>query len=218
MGPARGAYHQNRLGLVKKALEANRFEATVHETLEGAAEYLIGTILPSGPYATVAFGGSDTVIASGIVATLRALPGVSVTFDRNDRGLSPGEWHALTRDSILVDLFVASSNAVTQDGRLVNVDRYGNRVAAIAYGPRKVALLVGRNKIVPDLQGAMERARSTAAAMNAIRIGETTPCAKTARCHDCHGKGRLCGVTSITERSFPPGRVHVLLIDQDLGF
>ncbi|MDR2367712.1 MAG: lactate utilization protein [Deltaproteobacteria bacterium] len=210
-------YYQNKLELVKKALEANQFEASVHETLEGAEEYLIGTIVPSGPHVSAAFGGSATVAASNIVARLRAIPGMEV-IDRNDPALPAEERAALTRRSIIVDLFVASSNAVTQDGQLVNIDKFGNRVAAIAYGPKKVALFVGRNKIVPELQGALERAKATAAAMNAIRLKQDTPCARTAKCHDCHGASRLCGVTVITQRSFPPGRIHVLLINQDLGF
>ncbi|MDR1308339.1 MAG: lactate utilization protein [Deltaproteobacteria bacterium] len=210
-------YNLNRLDVARKALEAHFFGATVHRTLEEAEDHLVQAIVPEGPYGSVGFGGSATVGSSGLLAKLRAVPGLEV-IDRNDPALSPETRADYNRRTLLLDLFVASSNAVTLDGQLVNIDKFGNRVAAMAFGPRKVALLVGRNKIVPDIHAALERARATAASMNAIRLGQDTPCAQKARCLDCKGQNRLCGVTAITQRSFPAGRVHVLLIDQDLGF
>jgi hypothetical protein len=210
-------YHLNRLEEVRKALEANFFAATVHGTLEEAEDHLARAIVPEGPYVSVGFGGSATVGSSGLLAKLRAVPGLEV-IDRNDPSLPPEIRAEYSRRTLLLDLFVASANAVTQDGQLVNIDKFGNRVEAMAFGPKKVALLVGRNKIVPDLHAALARAKATAASMNAIRLGQDTPCAKMAKCFDCKGQNRLCGVTAITQRSFPAGRVHVLLIGQDLGF
>ncbi|MDR0622043.1 MAG: lactate utilization protein [Deltaproteobacteria bacterium] len=210
-------YHSLKLEAVKKALEGNFFQASVHDSLEGAEEYLIKTIVPAGPYASVGFGGSATVGASGLLPKLRAVPGLTV-IDRNDASQPPERRAELTRETMLVELYVASVNALTLDGQLVNIDKFGNRVAAIAYGPKKVALFVGRNKIVPDIHAALARAIAPAAAMNSIRLGLETPCAKTGKCHDCRGASRICGVTSITQRSFPEGRIHVLLINQDLGF
>jgi hypothetical protein len=237
-------YHQIRLEAVKKALEANFFEASLHESLEAAEDFLIKNIVlagseagpassasaapssgkfvitgvnPAGPYLSVGFGGSATLGSSKLVAKLRALPNLEV-IDRNDSTLPAEVRSDLTRQTMLVDLFIASSNALTLDGKLVNVDKFGNRVAAIAYGPKKVALLVGRNKIVSDLQSGLSRARNLAAPMNALRLNLDTPCAKTAKCHDCKGASRICAVTVISERSCPAGRIHVLLINQDLGF
>ncbi|MDR1676862.1 MAG: lactate utilization protein [Deltaproteobacteria bacterium] len=217
MSTPQETYYTHKLEGVKKALEANFFEASIHQTLEEAEDYLIKTIIPEGALKSVGFGGSATVSASGLLAKLRAIPDFEV-IDRNDPSLSPELRADYNRRTLLLDLFVASTNALTQDGQLVNTDKFGNRVAAIAFGPKKVALLVGRNKIAPDIHAAMTRTKATAASMNAIRLGFDTPCAKTAKCHDCKGQNRLCGVTVITQRSFPVGRIHVLLINQDLGF
>jgi hypothetical protein len=138
--------------------------------------------------------------------------------DRNDPALSPETRAEYNRKTLLLDLFVASSNAVSYDGQLVNIDKFGNRVAALSFGPKKVALIVGRNKIAADVHAAMARAKTMAASMNAIRLGQDTPCAKTAKCYDCKGANRLCGITVISQRSFPQGRIHVLLVNQELGF
>jgi hypothetical protein len=209
---------QIRLERLQKALIDNFFEASIHQTLQEAEDHVLTAILPPlGPEASVGFGGSATLAASNLVARLKSVPGLKV-IDRNDSSLDADTRVELSRQSLLTDLFVASANALTMDGELVNIDMIGNRVAAMAFGPKKVALLVGRNKICGDLHAAMRRARSTAAAANAIRLSKDTPCAKTAKCHDCKGASRLCRVTTITQRVCPPGRIHVLLINQDLGF
>jgi hypothetical protein len=210
-------YHQNRLEQVKAALEANYFAASIHQTLSEAADHLIKTIIPEGPYKSVGFGGSATVAGSGLLQKLGAVPALEI-IDRNDASLTPEKRTELSRQSLLVDLFVASSNALTLDGQLVNIDKFGNRVAALTFGPKKVALFVGRNKIVVDEKEAISRAKGTAAAMNALRLGQETPCAKKAKCFDCKAENRLCGISVITHRSFPKGRIHVLLVNEDLGF
>jgi hypothetical protein len=210
-------YHLNTLESAKKALEANFFEASVHTSLTGAEEYLLKTILPQGPYKSVGFGGSASLGASNLVAKLKATEGLEV-IDRNDSSLTPEQRIQYSRQTLLVDFFVASTNALTLDGQLINVDRFGNRVAAMAFGPSKVALLVGRNKIVADTHAGLARAKNVAAGMNAIRLNLETPCSKTGKCHDCRVDNRLCGQVLITQRSFPKGRIHVLLINQDLGF
>ena len=211
------AVHQIRLERLKKALEDNFFEASIHQTLKEAEDHVIDSIVPSSGAASVGFGGSATVAASSLVERLKAVRGLKV-IDRNDPSLDPDARSELSRQTLLADLFIASTNAVSMDGELVNIDKIGNRVAALAYGPKKVALLVGRNKIAADLHKAMFRARSVAASANAIRLSLDTPCSKTAKCHDCKGAARLCRTTAITQRAFPPGRIHVLLINQDLGF
>lgn len=210
-------YAQVRLERVQKALVSNFFESTIHQTLNDAENHVINVIIPESGSKSVGFGGSATVGASNIVERLKGL-GTLEIIDRNDPSLDPESRDELSRKSLLVDLFICSSNAVTIDGELVNIDRLGNRVAALTYGPKKVALLVGRNKITGDIHQALSRAKIIAAGANALRLDLDTPCGKTAKCHDCKGASRLCRTTAITHRSFPPGRVHVLLINQDLGF
>ncbi|MDR1657250.1 MAG: lactate utilization protein [Deltaproteobacteria bacterium] len=210
-------YHLTRLERVKKTLTDHFFHATIHQTLGQAEDYLIETIVPELAPNSAGFGGSATLGASKLVARLSAITGLTV-IDRNDPSLTPEKRNELSRQTLLTDLFVCSSNAVTVDGELVNTDKLGNRVAALSYGPKKVALLVGRNKICNDVHQAISRIRNVATPANAIRLGHDTPCSKTAKCHDCQAPNRLCCTTVITHRSTPPGRVHVLLINEELGF
>jgi hypothetical protein len=122
------------------------------------------------------------------------------------------------RQSLLVDLFITSSNAVTESGQLVNLDMYGNRIGGITFGPKHVIILVGRNKIVGDLKDAIYRVKNYAAPVNAMRLDKKTPCVKTSYCEECKSPDRICNTWTITEKSFPKGRVRVVLINQDLGF
>jgi len=116
-----------------------------------------------------------------------------------------------------VDLFVTGTNAVTETGMLVNLDMIGNRVAALTFGPKSVIVLAGRNKIVPDLEEAMMRVKNFAAPANVMRLGMKTPCAKTSYCEECKSKDRICNSWAITEKSFPKGRIKIVLINEDLG-
>jgi len=95
---------------------------------------------------------------------------------------------------------------------------YGNRIAAITFGPKNVVILVGRNKIVPDVKEAMFRIKNYAAPINAMRLDKKTPCVKTSCCEDCKSPDRICNTWTITEKSFPRGRVKVVLINEDMGF
>jgi hypothetical protein len=117
----------------------------------------------------------------------------------------------------VVDLYLTGTNAVTEDGCLVNLDMIGNRVAALTFGPKKVVVFVGRNKIVSDLESAMYRIKDYAAPTNAMRLNCKTPCVKTSECADCKSPGRICNTWTITEKSYPKERVTVVLINEDLG-
>ena len=116
------------------------------------------------------------------------------------------------------DVFLASANAITEDGVLVNVDGNANRVSAIAQGPRKVVFIVGMNKVCPDVDSAMKRARGVAAPTNAQRFGLSTPCSKTGSCADCKSPDTICCQILITRFSRHPGRIHVVLVNDALGF
>lgn len=116
------------------------------------------------------------------------------------------------------DFYIGSTNAITEDGILVNIDGNANRVSAMAYGPRKVILVVGMNKVAHDLDSAMKRARNEAAPINAQRFGLKTPCSQTGRCMDCIIPDTICCQFLITRYSKQPGRLHVILVNEDLGF
>ena len=116
------------------------------------------------------------------------------------------------------DVFLASANAITNDGIMVNIDGNANRISAIAQGPKKVILIVGMNKVCDDLDGAMKRARNVAAPINAQRFGLSTPCAKTGACMDCKSPDTICCQFLITRFSRHTGRIHVILVNDTLGF
>ena len=116
------------------------------------------------------------------------------------------------------DVFLASANAMTEDGVLVNIDGNANRVSAIAQGPKKVILIVGMNKVCNDVDGAMKRARNVAAPINAQRFGLSTPCAKTGACMNCKSPDTICCQFLITRYSHHAGRIHVILVNDFLGF
>jgi hypothetical protein len=213
---AKQKYWELLLANAQKALEKHYFAVSRHQFLSEAESFLADEL--AGPnVSSVGFGGSATVGQSGLLARLKAKPHLTVV-DRNDPQLSPEERTELSRKSLLVDLFVASANAVTLQGEVVNLDKFGNRVAAMAFGPKKVALIVGRNKIRQNLAEAKSRVKNEAAPTNAVRLGLSTPCAQTGQCQDCQGPSRICGVWSVAERSFPQGRIHILLVNEDLGF
>lgn len=116
------------------------------------------------------------------------------------------------------DVFLSSANAITEDGVLVNIDGNSNRVSAIAQGPKKVVMIVGMNKVCSDVDGAIKRARNVAAPINAQRFGLSTPCAKTGACMDCKSPDTICCQFLITRFSKHAGRIHVILVNDNLGY
>jgi hypothetical protein len=157
-----------------------------------------------------------TFIATGLYEALKNDKNVQI-LDTFDKTISREEGWERRRQALLVDLFITGTNAVTESGMLVNLDMIGNRVGGITFGPKNVIILVGRNKIVSDLEDAMMRIKNYAAPANAIRLNMKTPCVKTSYCEECKSKERICNTWAITEKSFPKGRIKVVLINEDLG-
>ncbi|PLY00542.1 MAG: lactate utilization protein [Desulfuromonas sp.] len=197
-------------------LNANGFETFIATTPEQAREIFFEQILPEIDVKSAAWGDSLTMHASGVPEALLKRPDIEVIRTFGD-DLERAEKIRNRRQALHVDLFMAGCNAISAGGQVVNLDMIGNRVGPIAYGPHHVVLFAGRNKLTPDLPTAMERVRNVAAPSNAKRHGLATPCAKTGRCHDCSSPQRICNTWVILEKSFPPGRVKVVLIDDELG-
>ena len=206
-----------RLVKVRQALVANHFSAHVVDTLAAARALVLDLVLPDAAPATVSFGGSLTLADSGLYDDLKAREGLAV-IDTWDKSLPPEERLELRRRALLSDLFLTGTNAVTETGWLVNLDMIGNRVGAITFGPRKVVILAGRNKIVPDVTAAVRRIKDFAAPVNAMRLHKKTPCAKTGRCQDCDSPERICNHWAVTEKCYPAQRIVVILVNQDLGY
>ena len=118
----------------------------------------------------------------------------------------------------MVDLFITGTNAVTEEGRLVNLDMMGNRVAAMMWGPKTVLLIIGRNKICGDLEEAMVRIKTYAAPVNTMNLDKKTPCRETGVCQDCKSPDRICNYWTIIEKSFIKNRIKIILVNEDLGF
>ena len=211
-----GNYWKLRLTDLKEALEGNNFEVFIADNAVDAGHQVLEKILPRTGAKTVSWGGSMTFIATGLFDSIKDNPGLEVlnTFNKN---LSPEDALELRRQALLVDLFITGTNAVTETGELVNLDMFGNRVAGITFGPKNVVILVGRNKIVPDLEAAMVRIKDYVAPTNAMRLNKKTPCVKTSCCEECKSPDRICNSWTITQKSFPKGRIKMVLINEDLG-
>ena len=210
-------YWKNRLAELKDALTENNFEVFVAENTDEAKSIVIEKIIPEIAPKSVSWGGSLTFVATGLYDVLKNNNDFNI-LDTYDKTLSPEESLERRRQSLLVDLFITGSNAVTESGQLVNLDMIGNRVGALTFGPKNVIILVGRNKIVPDLDEAMFRIKNYAAPVNTMRLDKKTPCAKTSFCVDCKSPDRICNTWTITEKSFPKKRVKIIMINKDLGF
>jgi len=217
MHPKLTEFYKARLEQTAKALRKNNFAAHVTETAEEAKKLVLETLIPSFAPASAAFGGSMTVAGSGLYDAVKALPGLKI-FDTYNYSLPPAEMIELRRQALLCDLFITSTNAVTETGVLVNLDGTGNRVASLTFGPKKVIVLAGRNKLCSDEFAAMERIRDLAAPVNAARLSKKTPCVATHRCEDCPSPERICNTWTITVKSAPKERTTVILINEDLGF
>ncbi len=204
-----------RFADLKEALEANNFEVHIAENAD-AAKKIVRDILPKTGAKSISWGGSVTYVQTGLYQELKDYPGIEV-LDTYEKGLPPEEMLERRRRSLLVDLFVTGTNAVTETGKLVNLDMAGNRVAGITFGPRNVIVLAGRNKVVPDIEDAMQRIKNYAAPANAMRLEKKTPCVKTSICEECRSLDRICNTWTITEKSFPKGRIKIVLINEDLG-
>jgi hypothetical protein len=210
-------YWQKRLENLKTSLEANNFEVYQAESASHAKDVVALEILPKIGFRSVSWGGSKTLMATGLCEFFRENDQYEV-IDTFDRTVSRAELLESRRQALLADLFLTGTNAVTESGQLVNLDMIGNRIGAITFGPKHVIILLGRNKLAVDLDDAMFRVKNYAAPVNTMRLGMKTPCAKTSICEDCKGPQRICNTWTITEKSFPKGRVKIVLINEDLGF
>jgi len=210
-------YWERRLPKIKKALEANNFDVYIADNKDLAKKMAYDTIIPAIAPKTISWGGSMTFVGTRLYEALRNDPRYMV-LDTYDKSLSPEQSMQRRRESLLVDLFITGTNAVTESGQLVNLDMIGNRVAAMTFGPRQVLLFIGRNKIVPDLEAAIARIKNYAAPVNVMRLEKKSPCGQTGRCENCSSPDRICNTWTIIEKSFPKHRVKIVLINEDMGF
>ena len=194
---------------VMKGLESRNMTA-YHAPDKQAALAQALELIPEG--STIGMGGCMSAVEIGLVDALK-----EGNYNYIDRATATDQRAAMLAayDS---DVFLVSANAITEDGVIVNIDGNSNRVSAIAQGPRKVVFIVGMNKVCDDVDGAMKRARNVAAPINAQRFGLSTPCSKTGSCFNCKSPDTICCQFLITRFSRHEGRIHVILVNDNLGF
>ncbi|MBP1626886.1 MAG: hypothetical protein H6Q00_1361 [Holophagaceae bacterium] len=206
--------HEQHCQKAVKSLVRNGFTAVYCEGAVQAREYLLREAEAA---ITIGFGGSRTLADLEVEEALR-LAGKEI-LNHGLPHLAPGEKLAVMRRQLTCDLFLTSTNALTLEGHLVNIDGNGNRAGAMFFGPRKVLIVVGRNKLVDgDAQAALHRIATWAAPANAKRLNRRTPCAETGLCSDCSSPERICRVTTILTRKPSYTDVHVLVVNEEMGF
>ncbi|NNF97913.1 MAG: lactate utilization protein [Desulfobacteraceae bacterium] len=209
-------YWTLRLRQVQKVLEKNHFDAYITDSPHQARKLALDTIIPDLNPTSLSWGGSMTFTSTELYNVLKNNEDLDI-IDTYDKSVTPEEGLDRRKQALFVDLFITGTNALTEDGRLVNLDMIGNRVGALTFGPKNVLLFVGRNKIVPDIPAAMQRIKNYTAPVNAMRLDKKTPCVKTARCEECSSPDRICNTWSIIEKSFPRGRIKIVMINADMG-
>ncbi len=194
---------------VIKGLESRNMSGYYASDREEAKKIAL-SLIPEGSLITM--GGGQSVWDIGLPQALK-----EGNYNFLDRNLVEDKRAAMLA-AYDADVFLASANAITEDGIMVNIDGNANRVSALAFGPKKLVLIVGMNKVCPDVDAAMKRARNVAAPINAQRFGLSTPCAKTGSCMNCKSPDTICCQFLVTRFSRHTGRIHVILVNDNLGF
>jgi len=202
---------------------------TIHKTIENlkrnningyfvndSAELtaLLSVLIPTG--SSVGCGDSVTLEKTGVFGFLRS--GNYNFYDKHKPDLTSADKRELYLKNFRADVFITGTNAVTMDGKLFNIDGNGSRVAPIIYGPPCVIVIVGINKLVADVDAAIERTRQIAAPLDAKRLGKETPCVTLGRCIDCNHKQRICNSFVLITGQFAPDRIKVIIVNQELGY
>lgn len=194
------------------ALKKHRFEALYVASAEEAKAKVLELIPPD---ASVGMGGSVTTRKIGLREALDERG--NEVFDHVRPGLPPEQKRQVMRAQLTSDVFLTSSNAVTAEGEIVNVDGAGNRIAALSFGPGSVIIVVGKNKLVPDLHAGLERIRAIAGPKNARRLELSTPCVEKQSCQDCASPSRICNATHILRRPLR-SPITIIIVGEDLGY
>lgn len=203
-----------KAGTIIKNLKKRNMEGVYCATKEDALNQALSYIEDGS---VVSWGGSESVHEIGLIDAV-----ISKGLETIDRTKAKNfeEQRQIFSKAVLADYYLMSSNAITLDGELVNIDGTGNRVAALSYGPKHVLLIVGMNKVVSNVAEGIDRVRNFASPPNAIRLGLETPCSLTGRCGDCYGDRSICSQIVITRRQSMAmkDRIKVILVGESLGY
>jgi len=205
-------YYQVSAEKLIKNFEDRNIEGYYCSTAKEAVEKALKLIEEDS---SVSWGGSKTLQQIGLLEKLKES---NLELLDRDSAKDPQEKREIQYNSFNCDYYLMSSNAITQDGKLVNIDGNGNRIAALIYGPRNVIIIAGMNKVTKDEDSAMKRVRNYAAPTNAIRLEQATPCTKTGNCHQCLVEDCICCQLLVTRKSSHDNRIKVILVGEELGY
>lgn len=205
-------YYKNLANTVRKGFEKRHIDSYYCETAEEAKNLAL-SFVPE--HATVSFGGSVTLEETNLLSALRSRKDITL-YDRATAA-TPEESKAILHAALSCDYYFMSSNAITHDGELVNIDGNGNRVAALIYGPENVIILAGMNKVCKNVEESISRIRNVASPQNCVRLNKNTPCASNGICGNCLAD-TICDQIVITRASRVPKRIKVILVGEELGF
>lgn len=205
------AFKKAAEGIIKN-LERGQMNGYYFDSSEECVSHILSMIPENS---VISWGGSETIKECGLLDKIKA--GNYQTIDRST-AKNPQEARELFSKIVLSDYYLMSSNAITLNGELVNIDGAGNRVACLIHGPEHVFVIVGMNKLVTDVDSGYKRVKDIVAPANAQRLQKTTPCAVTGHCGNCYAQGSMCSHTVITRRCSQKGRISVFLVGEELGY
>lgn len=212
MNPNKKTAYKNAANTIIKNLNKRNMEGYYCDTKEDALAKAL-EIIKEG--SSVGWGGSMTINEIGLMDAIK-----NGSYDVIDREAisNDEEYKATYARMVNADYFLTSTNAITMDGELVNIDARGNRVSFLIFGPSNVIVVAGMNKVVSDVESGYKRVKDIATPPNTVRLNRNTPCATTGRCGNCFSPDCICNQTVITRRSGAPGRIKVILVGEDLGY
>ncbi|MBS6396905.1 MAG: lactate utilization protein [Clostridiales bacterium] len=202
----------NAAATILGGLKKRNMEGYFCETSKEAVEKAL-SLMPEG--SVISWGGSMTLSECGLMDAIR---GKNYTLIDRMTAVTPQEKREIYAKTVMADYYLMSTNAITMDGELVNIDGFCNRVACLCAGPENVIVIAGMNKVVGNVESGLDRIRTKAAPANTTRLKKKTPCASTGVCGSCFSPDCICSQTVITRRSGIPGRIKVILVNEDLGY
>lgn len=202
----------NAAATIIKGLQKRNMEGYFCETSKDAVEKAL-SLMPEG--SVISWGGSASISECGL---MDAINDKNYTLIDRMAAVTPQEKREIFAKTVMADYYLMSTNAITMDGELVNIDGIGNRVACLCNGPEHVLIIAGMNKVVKTVESGIDRIRTKAAPPNTVRLNKNTPCAKNGVCSNCFCQDSVCSQIVVTRRSGTPGRIIVILVNEDLGF
>ena len=204
--------NQNLANTIIKKMAKRNMEGYYCATSAEAVEKAL-SLMPEG--SSVTWGGSMSIIECGLMNAVKT--GKYEIIDR-DLAKTPQEVREMYAKQVMADYYLMSTNAITMNGELVNIDGRANRVSCLCWGPQNVIIIAGMNKVATDVEDAIKRARNIAAPANTVRLNRNTPCTQTGKCENCYSPDCICSQFVVTRRSGVPNRIKVILVGEELGY